>query len=57
MVYVCGGLFIWVAFPMSDKECPGNDGFACIQGWLYSCMGMMIFPTNKKCPVCKKADD
>ena len=34
--------------------CKGDDGLACIGGWLYSGFGMMIFPTNKKCPVCSK---
>jgi hypothetical protein len=33
-------------------ECPGEDGFVCIGGWLYTPVNMMIFATNRKCPVC-----
>jgi hypothetical protein len=36
---------------MTD-ECPGENGFVCIGGWLYTPVNMMIFPTNRKCPVC-----
>ena len=32
--------------------CEGADGLICMSGWLYSNIGMMIFPANKKCPVC-----
>lgn len=34
------------------SDCPGTDGLACIDGWLYSSVNMMIFPTNKRCPTC-----
>jgi hypothetical protein len=39
---------------MSNPDCPGVDGFACIGGWLYTQMSnaLMIFPTNRKCPLC-----
>jgi len=39
---------------MADDECPGADGLVCIGGWLYSQMSgrMMVFPANKRCPVC-----
>ena len=33
-------------------ECPGVDGLVCLNGWLYSSVGMMIFPKNEKCPEC-----
>jgi hypothetical protein len=36
---------------MTD-ECPGENGFVCIGGWLYTPVNMMIFTTNRKCPVC-----
>lgn len=37
-------------------NCPGADGLDCIDGWLYSShpVNMMIFPANRKCPVCNK---
>jgi hypothetical protein len=38
-------------------SCEGADGLACIDGWLYSSVNMMIFPTNKKCPTCAVAVD
>jgi hypothetical protein len=34
------------------SDCPGADGLSCIDGWLYSSLNMMIFPTNKRCPTC-----
>ena len=34
------------------EGCPGADGLSCIDGWLYSGVGGMIFPANKKCPTC-----
>lgn len=37
---------------MSDDDCPGADGLVCVGGWLYSAIEMMIFPANRKCPVC-----
>jgi hypothetical protein len=38
------------------SDCPGADGLVCVDGWLYSQMSgrMMIFPANRKCPVCNK---
>jgi hypothetical protein len=37
------------------KDCPGDGTFVCVGGWLYSSINMMIFPTNKRCPVCNPA--
>lgn len=34
------------------SECPGADGLSCVDGWLYSSVNMMIFPANRKCPMC-----
>lgn len=34
------------------KDCPGVDGLSCIRGWLYSSIGGMIFPANRKCSAC-----
>ncbi len=34
------------------RPCPGADGLLCVDGWLYSGVGGMIFPANKKCPLC-----
>lgn len=34
------------------EGCPGADGLVCIDGWLYSGLGGMIFPANKRCPTC-----
>jgi hypothetical protein len=36
------------------EGCPGADGLVCVDGYLYSQFKtrMMIFPANKKCPVC-----
>ena len=34
------------------SECYGSDGLVCIGGYLYSSIGFMIFPANKKCPIC-----
>ena len=34
------------------SDCPGADGLTCIDGYLYSGIGGMIFPSNKKCSVC-----
>ena len=39
------------------KACPGADGLSCVGGWLYSSIGMMTFPANKKCPTCNKEQD
>jgi len=36
---------------MTDS-CSGADGLTCVSGWLYSGIGGMIFPANKKCPKC-----
>jgi hypothetical protein len=36
---------------MADS-CPGADGLVCVDGWLYSQIRMMIFPANKRCPIC-----
>lgn len=33
-------------------SCSGSEGLSCIDGWLYSGVGGMIFPSNKKCPKC-----
>lgn len=33
-------------------DCPGADGLVCLNGWLYSSVGGMIFPANKTCPTC-----
>lgn len=35
--------------------CPGADGLECIGGWLYTSIPgrVMVFPANRKCPVCK----
>lgn len=30
-------------------SCEGVDGLACIQGWLYSSVGGMVFPANRRC--------
>jgi len=41
-------------------SCPGTDGLSCIDGWLYSGVGGMIFPSNKRCQLCnprKQLDD
>lgn len=37
---------------MTVEACPGANGLDCVNGWLYSSVNMMIFPTNKKCPTC-----
>ena len=38
---------------MTTKEpCQGANGLLCLGGYLYSNVGMMIFPTNKLCPSC-----
>lgn len=34
------------------KDCPGVDGLSCINGWLYSSIGGMIFSSNRKCSAC-----
>lgn len=40
---------------MSEIEgCPGASGLACVNGWLYSVVRLMIFPANKPCPICNK---
>ena len=44
---------------MSDS-CVGADdeGLICVGGWLYTPVGGMIFPANKKCPRCNpRAED
>lgn len=34
----------------ATDDCAGVDGLICIDGWLYSGINMMIFPTNRRCP-------
>ena len=34
------------------RPCPGADGLVCVDGFLYSGVEGMIFPANKKCPLC-----
>lgn len=36
--------------PHRDESQP--DGQVCIDGWIYSAVGGMIFPTNRQCPGC-----
>ena len=36
---------------MSQPNCEGAD-VSCVGGYLYTSVGMMIFPTNKRCPHC-----
>jgi len=40
-----------------NESCGGADGLVCIGGWLYSSMGMMIFPANRECPNCNKIEE
>lgn len=39
------------------SECPGEPGFVCIDGWKYTPLRAMIFPTNKRCALCSPEDE
>lgn len=41
---------------MAPDECVECVNESCMGGFLYTSVGMMIFPTNQKCPDCGRSN-